>query len=171
MAETDAVEGLTLSPDAQIAGSKTASATADRISKRILACVLCQQRKVKCDRKFPCSNCLKARVQCVSAAPAPPRRRRKLPEIDLNARLKQYKTLLRAFGVKFNESGEVVGGFPTGDQTNFTAEQDPFHLPPHDNGNLGRPITFPNDPSEFGDAGNETGRLVLMEGKSRYVDK
>ena len=26
---------------------------------RILACVLCQQRKKKCDRKSPCSNCIK----------------------------------------------------------------------------------------------------------------
>lgn len=27
--------------------------------QRILACVLCQHRKIKCDRTFPCANCLK----------------------------------------------------------------------------------------------------------------
>ena len=26
---------------------------------RILACVLCQHRKIKCDRNFPCANCTK----------------------------------------------------------------------------------------------------------------
>lgn len=26
---------------------------------RILACVLCQHRKIKCDRNFPCANCVK----------------------------------------------------------------------------------------------------------------
>ena len=26
---------------------------------RILACVLCQHRKIKCDRHFPCANCTK----------------------------------------------------------------------------------------------------------------
>lgn len=33
--------------------------------QRVLACVLCQQRKIKCDRKFPCVSCRKAGVQCV----------------------------------------------------------------------------------------------------------
>lgn len=28
---------------------------------RILACVLCQHRKIKCDRNSPCSNCIKVR--------------------------------------------------------------------------------------------------------------
>jgi hypothetical protein len=32
---------------------------------RILACVLCQHRKIKCDRSFPCANCIK-----VSSSPA-----------------------------------------------------------------------------------------------------
>jgi hypothetical protein len=26
---------------------------------RVLACVLCQHRKIKCDRSTPCSNCVK----------------------------------------------------------------------------------------------------------------
>jgi hypothetical protein len=29
-------------------------------SQRVLACVLCQSRKVKCDRNFPCSNCMRS---------------------------------------------------------------------------------------------------------------
>jgi hypothetical protein len=29
---------------------------------RILACVLCQNRKIKCDRNMPCSNCVKVRM-------------------------------------------------------------------------------------------------------------
>lgn len=28
---------------------------------RPLACVLCQRRKVKCDRNYPCANCVKVR--------------------------------------------------------------------------------------------------------------
>lgn len=28
-------------------------------SLRVLACVLCQQRKIKCDRNMPCANCTK----------------------------------------------------------------------------------------------------------------
>lgn len=36
--------------------------------KRILACVLCQQRKKKCDRKSPCSNCIKVKAPQQSMA-------------------------------------------------------------------------------------------------------
>ena len=31
---------------------------------RILACVLCQHRKIKCDRTFPCANCIKVFPFC-----------------------------------------------------------------------------------------------------------
>jgi Fungal Zn(2)-Cys(6) binuclear cluster domain len=71
---------------------------------RVHSCVLCQQRKVKCDRKNPCSGCVKAGVECVSSAPAPPRRRkRKLPDVDLHAKLKRYEELLKSYGAKFED--------------------------------------------------------------------
>ncbi|CAH0042439.1 unnamed protein product [Clonostachys rhizophaga] len=67
---------------------------------RVLACVLCQQRKIKCDRKFPCAHCLKQGLQCVPATQA--RRRRRFPEKDLLRRLAQYEDLLRANNIRFN---------------------------------------------------------------------
>lgn len=70
--------------------------------QRILACVLCQQRKVKCDRRFPCANCVKARVQCVPATLTKPRRRRRFAERDLLDRLHRYEDLLRRNGIPFD---------------------------------------------------------------------
>ncbi|KAF2634391.1 hypothetical protein P280DRAFT_511938 [Massarina eburnea CBS 473.64] len=69
------------------------------------SCVLCAQRKVKCD-KAPggCSNCTKARVDCVYKAPAPPRRRRKgRRDVDVHARLRIYEDALRELGVEPEE--------------------------------------------------------------------
>lgn len=40
-------------------------------SSRPLACVLCQRRKVKCDRKYPCANCIKVRDLPFSLPPCP----------------------------------------------------------------------------------------------------
>ncbi|VZI08232.1 unnamed protein product [Fusarium fujikuroi] len=34
-----------------------------KAGKRVLSCVLCQQRKKKCDRKSPCSNCIRSALQ------------------------------------------------------------------------------------------------------------
>lgn len=77
------------------------SSRASSRTPRVLACVLCQQRKVKCDRKFPCGNCIKARVQCISSIPAPPRRRQKKTQSgleDLLAKVKRYEALLKKYG-------------------------------------------------------------------------
>jgi hypothetical protein len=70
-------------------------------SQRVLACVLCQQRKVKCDRKFPCANCIKFRAQCVPATLAQRRRRRRPPERELLERLRKYEDMLRQNNIVF----------------------------------------------------------------------
>ncbi|KAI1464977.1 uncharacterized protein F4812DRAFT_147020 [Daldinia caldariorum] len=77
---------------------------------RVLACVLCQQRKVKCDKVFPCANCVRSRAPCVRATLAPPRRRgssRRFPKRELVDRLSHYENLLRENGIPFES---VLGG-------------------------------------------------------------
>lgn len=71
------------------------------------SCVLCQQRKVRCDKNKPCANCVKAGVECRVIPPQPPRRRKKrLQEKDLIDRLKKYESLLSENGVKFDAIGQ-----------------------------------------------------------------
>ncbi|KAL8752908.1 MAG: hypothetical protein Q9184_005586 [Pyrenodesmia sp. 2 TL-2023] len=68
------------------------------------SCVICQRRKVKCDRNDPCSNCLKHRVECEYRAPAPPRRRkRQSPDPQLQAKMRRYEEILQEHGVKVDE--------------------------------------------------------------------
>jgi len=69
--------------------------TAPRGYARALACALCQQRKVKCDRNLPCATCTKAGVgaSCVPSTPAPVRQRRR-PAQDLRRRLARCEELL-----------------------------------------------------------------------------
>ncbi|KAA8572310.1 hypothetical protein EYC84_002935 [Monilinia fructicola] len=78
------------------------------------SCILCQQRKVRCDRQKPqCSNCVKARAECIPSTPAAPRRRRrKLSEMDISARLRKYEHLLRVNGIRLDddEDGDGDGG-------------------------------------------------------------
>ncbi|EAA29601.2 hypothetical protein GE21DRAFT_6969 [Neurospora crassa] len=45
-------------------------------SPRILACQLCQGRKIRCNRVFPCDNCKRSNVPCIPSKPAPLRKRR-----------------------------------------------------------------------------------------------
>ena len=70
--------------------------------QRVLACVLCQQRKVKCDREFPCANCVKSHAQCIPAGTLVRRqRRRRFPERELLDRLRHYEGLLQRGNIKF----------------------------------------------------------------------
>lgn len=70
--------------------------------QRVLACVLCQQRKVKCDRKFPCANCVRSQAQCVPATLTRRRKRRRFPERELLDRLHSYEDLLRQNNISFD---------------------------------------------------------------------
>ncbi|PVI05339.1 putative C6 transcription factor [Periconia macrospinosa] len=69
--------------------------------QRILACVACQQRKIKCDRKFPCSHCVKSKIECTPATKLPRRRRRRFGEQELLDHLRKYEELLRQNNIDF----------------------------------------------------------------------
>jgi hypothetical protein len=69
--------------------------------QRVLACILCQQRKIKCNRTFPCSNCTRSGAQCVPATLQPRKRRRRFAERDLLNRLRTYEDLLRKNKIEF----------------------------------------------------------------------
>jgi hypothetical protein len=94
-------------------------------SQRVLACVLCQQRKVKCDRKFPCVNCIKSQAYCVPAKQVSRRGRR---------RFRKYENLLRQNNIKFEPLREdparedgvpnVVGGDDSDDEHPKASEAD-----------------------------------------------
>ncbi|KAI5461256.1 hypothetical protein BGZ63DRAFT_355926 [Mariannaea sp. PMI_226] len=79
---------------------EAAAATLAAKPQRLFACLLCQQRKVKCERKFPCGRCVRAGVECLPVS-LPRQRRRRFPERDLLERLRHYETLLRQNNVKF----------------------------------------------------------------------
>lgn len=73
------------------------------------SCVLCQQRKVRCDIKKPCSNCVKVGAECRVIPPQPPRRRKKrIPERDLVDRLRKYEALLSQNNIAFESLGPDI---------------------------------------------------------------
>ncbi|KAI9041833.1 uncharacterized protein KD926_006378 [Aspergillus affinis] len=66
------------------------------------SCILCQQRKVRCDQQKPCTNCIRAQAECKVAPPKPvKRRKKKLRRRELIERVRQYEALLTKHGVEF----------------------------------------------------------------------
>ncbi|KAJ3543088.1 hypothetical protein NM208_g3751 [Fusarium decemcellulare] len=60
---------------------------------KALACAQCRRRKIKCDHKTPCSNCLKIDVACVPYK-SPSTRKRRLSKKSLEERLARCEALV-----------------------------------------------------------------------------
>ncbi|KAK9237849.1 fungal-specific transcription factor domain-containing protein [Lipomyces kononenkoae] len=111
------------------------------------SCALCQQRKVRCDGQRPCSNCVKARVECKTSE-ATSRRKRKLPEEDILARLKRYEDVIIKHGLKV-EDGDGVGGEPSGEHRTSKKTSEAYR-------------------SSY--ASEDDGKLIVERGHSRYIE-
>lgn len=125
------------------------------------SCVLCAQRKVKCD-KAPggCLNCTKARVPCVYKAPPPPRRRKKgVREIDVHTRLRLYEDTLRKLGIDPTELENEELSKLQARRSDVKAGK-----------RLDNALVEDADSSRNGKAAVDAGMLVAEEGKSRYLE-
>lgn len=90
-------DALGLGPDSD----SVAASSSPKPPQRVLACLLCQQRKIKCNRQCPCSNCTRTGAHCVPAGLVPRQRRRRFPERELLDRVRHYEALLRQHSVSF----------------------------------------------------------------------
>ena len=141
------------------------------------SCITCRKRKVKCDKRHPCSNCNRAAIECVFPGPGrAPRRSRKPPDTELLARLRRLEGVVQSLGKGIDDETET---------TNEPVEVPKAEFEPlHPNG----PETFamkdvkrakncglvgqyePNRVhGEIGSLNKEFGRLKVENGKSRYV--
>lgn len=91
--------------------SMSAAPTPQPKPQRLLACIRCQQRKVKCERKYPCKHCTRAGVQaeCAPASLAPRQRKRRFPERYLLERVRQYEDLLQQHNIPFEPLHSSTG--------------------------------------------------------------
>lgn len=69
-----------------------------------LSCIECQKRKVKCDKRIPCTSCTQRGVDCHPAAvdPNKPRKKRFAERVLLD-RIRKYEALLEAAGIDKDE--------------------------------------------------------------------
>ena len=127
---------------------------------KLFACTVCKQRKVKCNRSDPCSNCVKAGVACKFVPPASSRRRKHKTtrREGLHARLSRYERILQSYGAKVDVS-DVQGG------SNDSPDEDEMELIPEENvSDVAKRESPPRDTLK-------RAKLVSQRGKSRFIDK
>jgi hypothetical protein len=112
------------------------------VPSSIWNCLSCRRRKVRCDRRSPCTQCAKTGIDCAFpssgrlptrrdelAAGSGPSRDRK--QADLLARLKRLEGVLRDLGVEPDGSvgsGSVAGGSSSARTTASQGNDDDDHL-------------------------------------------
>ncbi|KAK2872039.1 hypothetical protein FQN49_002615, partial [Arthroderma sp. PD_2] len=63
------------------------------------SCVTCRRRKVRCNKHHPCSNCVKAKIECVYPSPGrAPRKSKKPRDTELLARLRTLENIVKNLG-------------------------------------------------------------------------
>lgn len=97
----------TPSTEASPGASKAIENRSVAIQSKRPACILCQQRKVKCDRQSPCSNCIKAQAECQLHS-GQRKRKKRFAEAELLERLRRYESHLEAYGADLKAINEGI---------------------------------------------------------------
>lgn len=136
------------------------------------SCVTCRKRKVKCDKLHPCSNCTRAHIECVFPTPGrAPRKARKVSDtrdVELLARLRRLEGVVKGLGVEVSNVDAASDNAPK--QSNREAVSDqPRSIHPNNEDPFGE-NTNRLDANINGQLESRFGRLVINEGKSRYIN-
>ena len=133
------------------------------------SCVTCRKRKVRCDKQHPCINCNKAGIECIFPGPGrAPRRSRKPPDTELLARLRKLEGMVKDMGKEIEEEDEAGAEHGTGKPIvvkGTLAEKDPGC-------NRTQFLNYldqKDDDKGTAKLVKDFGRLVVEEGRSRYV--
>ncbi|KAI0100334.1 fungal-specific transcription factor domain-containing protein [Nemania sp. FL0031] len=118
----------------------------------IRSCVLCRQRKVKCDRRQPCSNCVRSGANCVHppGAGRAAKRPRQAADAKVLDRLSQLETTIRR--LQQQAKGREAESYTTSGS-----------VPAHESSDA------VDDTEQGTGLTPELGRLVVEESQSRYV--
>lgn len=182
-------EGLNVSPTASDISPNAlpVSATAPRLAPDASSrsCVTCRRRKVRCNKRSPCSNCVKAGTDCIFPPPGrAPRRSKRPPDAELVSRLRRLEGVIEHLSGKNAEAGStssvsptqpsssgIPSAVPSAASTATTATAPPPGQAPAESKEPNGGCPFEDDPTKLntGKFENEFGRLVIDEGRSRYV--
>ena len=138
------------------------STTSTHLNQR--SCVTCRRRKVRCDKIHPsCTNCNKAGIECIFPGPGRAKRKTRKPQdAELLARLKKLEGVIQNLGAQVEDDKGILRG--PGVMPSIQGELDAHREESsRQNGELGP------KKSDSSVIDKQLGRLVVNEGRSRYV--
>jgi hypothetical protein len=147
------VRDTALSLDPQASGQKPTTRS----------CQLCHQRKIRCDKTLPCSNCVRGHTSCYyPGTERKARRPHKTTITDVASRVTKLERVIVAMS---NHHGIATEAAPT-------TEGQAFHA--HDGAGVSRfgEVTIANHPETRGKRESSTEELLVQDGESScYVNE
>jgi hypothetical protein len=154
-------------------------AAAEPPSSTSRSCVTCRRRKVRCNKRSPCSNCTKAGINCIFPPPGrAPRKSKRPADAELLSRLRRLEGVIDHLRGSGNTEGAPTSTkAPPSTTGSSTGRSEPTvstsaSSESQNQAGGGRVCPFEEtDPKKLATNKfeNEFGRLVIDEGRSRYV--
>ena len=137
----------------------------------IRSCVTCRKRKVRCDKVHPsCGNCTKAHIECIFPGPGrAPRKSRKPPDTELLARLRRLEGVVQSLGAQVDDEGTVTQNGVVQSPRAMATIADQLHRSDSGRNSPGSDASGEAGYVHRGSMDKQVGRLVINEGRSRYV--
>lgn len=133
------------------------------------SCITCRKRKVKCDKKLPCSNCARAKIECIFPGPGrAPRKSRKPADAELLERLRRLEGVVQNLNAQVEEHEQETAERER-DSNNNDSRQGSVSENCFTNTNAKHSPSVAVDNSVEG-LENRFGRLVVERGRSRYIN-
>ncbi|OJJ47704.1 hypothetical protein ASPZODRAFT_131260 [Penicilliopsis zonata CBS 506.65] len=141
------------------------------------SCVTCRRRKVRCNKRHPCSNCVKAGIECIFPGPGrAPRKSKRPADVELLSRLRRLEGVIEQLSGK---NGVPADAASTNALVTPATQQEPPATTSNESEEGVSAETLralctnarngdPKKPARR-DIDKEFGRLVIDEGRSRYV--
>ena len=140
------------------------------------SCVTCRRRKVRCDKIHPCTNCTRAHIDCIYPTPGRAPRKARKPtdgnDVELLSRLRRLEGIVQGLGVEVEadeEPTQKVNGAEAAKHGEKRSSTSNYGASVNDALDLKDRAKW-IDESKSGKLENRFGRLVINEGRSRYVN-
>lgn len=146
---------------------KSASPNGSPLAPNPRSCITCRRRKVKCDKKQPCSNCARARIECIFPGPGrAPRKSRKPPDAELLERLRRLEGVVQNLNAQVEEH-EQEAAERERDQSDSRQGSVSENVFANSNHKSSPSVVVDNSVEGLE---SRFGRLVVEKGRSRYIN-
>jgi Fungal Zn(2)-Cys(6) binuclear cluster domain len=132
------------------------------VAAESLSCKICRRRKVRCDKKYPCSSCQKSKLECVfPQGRRRPTQGRSSRDSELIHRLKHLESAVHALKTSVVHKNNDENAKTSSPATSQKSPQEHDEVQP-DSGSSEGNLAFDAVVDDFG-------RLNVRNGRSRYT--